>query len=239
MFTVSQTSRAWFIDRARQAREERLVQKERERAAVEIQAHIRSFLCRRRLQREIRREIDEFFKTEDSGSNKRSALCIFKIARKLLFLFRIKEDNERFEKLCRCILSSMEAENEPKVWYVSLALSKDLTLLWIKQIKDILWYCCEFLEQLKPEILQDSRLITLCLTMLVTFTDTSTWKILRGKGESLRPAMNHICANIMGHLNQRGFYPVLQVCGFILQYLNSGVLWFRHICRPPQRRVLQ
>ena len=54
MFTVSQTSRAWFIDRARQAREERLVQKERERAAVEIQAHIRSFLCRRRLQREIR-----------------------------------------------------------------------------------------------------------------------------------------------------------------------------------------
>ena len=32
---------------------------------------------------------------------------------------------------------------------MSLALSKDLTLLWIKQIKDILWYCCEFLEQLK------------------------------------------------------------------------------------------
>ncbi|XP_059749589.1 ubiquitin-protein ligase E3B isoform X3 [Balaenoptera ricei] len=211
MFTVSQTSRAWFIDRARQAREERLVQKERERAAVEIQAHVRSFLCRRRLQREIRREIDEFFKEDDSGSSKRSALCIFKTARKLLFLFRIKEDDERFEKLCRCILSSTDAENEPKVWYVSLALSKDLTLLWIKQIKDILWYCCEFLEQLKPEILQDSKLITLYLTMLVTFTDTSTWKILRGKGESLRPAMNRICANIMGHLNQHGFYSVLQV----------------------------
>ncbi|XP_045379023.2 ubiquitin-protein ligase E3B isoform X1 [Camelus bactrianus] len=211
MFTVSQTSRAWFIDRARQAREERLVQKERERAAVEIQAHVRSFLCRRRLQREIRREIDEFFKADDSGSSKRSALCIFKIARKLLFLFRIKEDNERFEKLCRCILSSMDAESEPKVWYVSLALSKDLTLLWIKQIKNILWYCCEFLEQLKPEILQDSKLITLYLTVLVTFTDTSTWKILRGKGESLRPALNHICANIMGHLNQCGFYSVLQV----------------------------
>lgn len=54
MFTVSQTSRAWFIDRARQAREERLVQKERERAAVAIQAHVRSFLCRNRLRREIR-----------------------------------------------------------------------------------------------------------------------------------------------------------------------------------------
>uniref|UniRef100_A0A8C9HJ63 Ubiquitin-protein ligase E3B n=1 Tax=Piliocolobus tephrosceles TaxID=591936 RepID=A0A8C9HJ63_9PRIM len=211
MFTLSQTSRAWFIDRARQAREERLVQKERERAAVVIQAHVRSFLCRSRLQRDIRREIDDFFKADDPGSTKRSALCIFKIARKLLFVFRIKEDNERFEKLCRSILSSMDAENEPKVWYVSLACSKDLTLLWIKQIKSILWYCCDFLKQLKPEILQDSRLITLYLTMLVTFTDTSTWKILRGKGESLRPAMNHICANIMGHLNQHGFYSVLQV----------------------------
>lgn len=211
MFTVSQTSRAWFIDKARQAREERLVQKERERAAVGIQARVRSFLCRRRLQREIRREIDEFFKADDAGSSRRGALCIFKIARKLLFLFRMKEDNERFEKLCRCILSSMDAENEPKVWYVSLALSKDLTLLWIKQIKDILWHCCEFLERLKPEILQDSKLITLYLTMLVTFTDTSTWKILRGKGESLRPAMNHICANIMGHLNQHGLYSVLQI----------------------------
>ncbi|XP_063502765.1 ubiquitin-protein ligase E3B isoform X1 [Pongo pygmaeus] len=211
MFTLSQTSRAWFIDRARQAREERLVQKERERAAVVIQAHVRSFLCRSRLQRDIRREIDDFFKAHDPESTKRSALCIFKIARKLLFLFRIKEDNERFEKLCRSILSSMDAENEPKVWYVSLACSKDLTLLWIKQIKNILWYCCDFLKQLKPEILQDSRLITLYLTMLVTFTDTSTWKILRGKGESLRPAMNHVCANIMGHLNQHGFYSVLQI----------------------------
>ncbi|KAF2986584.1 hypothetical protein EK904_009209, partial [Melospiza melodia maxima] len=156
MFSASQSSRAQFLDKARQAREERRELKERERAAVQLQAL-------------------------------------------------------RFEKLCRCILTSMDVENEPKVWYVSLALSKDLTLLWIKQIKDILWFCCEFLKQLKPDILQDSRLVNLHLTMLVTFTDTSTWKILRGKGETLRPAMNHICANIMGHLNQKGFYSVLQI----------------------------
>lgn len=176
-----------------------------------IQALVRSFLCRRRLHRDIRKEIDEFFSADESGSSKRSALCIFKIARRLLFICKTTEDSERLEKLCRSILNSMDAENEPKVWYVSLALSKDLTLLWIKQIKSILWHCCELLGQLKPEILQDSRLITLYLTMLVTFTDTSTWKILRGKGESLRPALNHICANIMGHLNQRGLYSVLQV----------------------------
>ncbi|XP_076209202.1 ubiquitin-protein ligase E3B isoform X3 [Aptenodytes patagonicus] len=211
MFSASQSSKAQFLDKARQAREERRELKERERAAVQIQALIRRFLCRCRLQREIRREVEDFFGANESGSSKRSALSIFRIARKLLFVFNHKEDKERFEKLCRCILNSMDVENEPKVWYVSLALSKDLTLLWIKQIKDILWFCCEFLKQLKPDILQDSRLVNLHLTMLVTFTDTSTWKILRGKGETLRPAMNHICANIMGHLNQKGFYSVLQI----------------------------
>ncbi|XP_050762491.1 ubiquitin-protein ligase E3B [Gymnogyps californianus] len=211
MFSASQSSKAQFLDKARQAREERRELKERERAAVQVQALIRRFLCRCRLQREIRREVEDFFEANESGSSKRSALSIFRIARKLLFVFNHKEDKERFEKLCRCILNSMDVENEPKVWYVSLALSKDLTLLWIKQIKDILWFCCEFLKQLKPDILQDSRLVNLHLTMLVTFTDTSTWKILRGKGETLRPAMNHICANIMGHLNQKGFYSVLQI----------------------------
>lgn len=167
MFTVSQTSRAWFIDRARQAREERLVQKERERAAVAIQAHVRSFLCRNRVRREIRKEIDEYFEADDSGSSKRTALGTFKIARKLLFVFKFKKDDERFEKLCRCILSSMDTENEPKMWYESLALSKDLTLLWIKQIKDILWYCCQFLQQLKVKTTEQVKKITTYICVYV------------------------------------------------------------------------
>ncbi|OXB62164.1 hypothetical protein ASZ78_015346, partial [Callipepla squamata] len=149
MFSASQSSKAQFLDKARQAREERRELKERERAAVQIQALVRRFLCRCRLQKEIRREVEDFFGAAECGASKRSALSVFRIARKLLFVFNQKEDKERFEKLCRCILNSMDVESEPKVWYVSLALSKDLTLLWIKQIKDILWFCCEFLKQLK------------------------------------------------------------------------------------------
>lgn len=90
---------------------------------------------------------------------------------------------QRFEKLCRAILASMEVENEPKVsvcvcsqlshvniicnvifvsvtvlafgpqvWYVSLALSKDLTIPWLKQIKDVLWTCCQRLKNLKVSL---------------------------------------------------------------------------------------
>ncbi|KAK7934094.1 hypothetical protein WMY93_004990 [Mugilogobius chulae] len=193
MFTVPQSSKSEFLDKARQAREERKGQKEKEKAATTIQALVRGFLCRSKLQKEIR-----------------NALSIFKIARKLLFIYR-QEDKQRFEKLCRAILASMEVENESKVWYVSLALSKDLTIAWLKQIKDVLWTCCVLLKKLKPDILQDNKIITLYLTMLVTFTDTSTWRIVRGKGEALRPALTRICENIMGHLNQKGFYSVLQI----------------------------
>ncbi|XP_016143793.1 ubiquitin-protein ligase E3B-like [Sinocyclocheilus grahami] len=210
MFSATQTSKSQFLDKARIAREERKGYKEKENAATQIQALVRRFLCRCRLQRGIRKEVDDFIAVSDAGSTKRNALSIFKIARKLLFILS-KDDKLRFEKLCRIILSSMDVENEPKVWYVSLALSKDLTILWLKQIKDVLWVSCEFLKRLKPDILQDNKLVTLYLTMLITFTDTSTWKIIRGKGEALKPALNRICENIMGHLNQKGFYSVLQI----------------------------
>uniref|UniRef100_H2LTE0 Ubiquitin-protein ligase E3B n=1 Tax=Oryzias latipes TaxID=8090 RepID=H2LTE0_ORYLA len=175
MFGVPQSSKSEFLDKARQAREERKGQKEKEKAATQIQALIRRFLCRCRLQKELRKEVDDYFQTSETGATKRNALSIFKIARKLLFIF-CQEDKMRFEKLCRAILASMEVENEPK-----------------------------------PDILQDNKLITLYLTMLVTFTDTTTWRIVRGKGEALKPALTRICENIMGHLNQKGFYSVLQI----------------------------
>lgn len=105
-------------------------------------------------------------------------------------------------------------------------------------------YCHNWLCDLQPDILQDNKQVTLYLTMLVTFTDTSTWRIVRGKGkcllffliiylkkeiiqsfsynkthdlllfvlgEALKPALTRFCENIMGHLNQKGFYSVLQV----------------------------
>lgn len=54
MFTATQTSKTQFLDKAREAREERKGHKEKERAATQIQALVRRFLCRCRLQKEIR-----------------------------------------------------------------------------------------------------------------------------------------------------------------------------------------
>lgn len=47
---------------------------------------------------------------------------------------------------------------------------------------------------LQPDILQDNKLVTLHLTMLVTFTDTSTWRIVRGKGKPNKDNIYNISA---------------------------------------------
>ena len=93
MFSASQSSKAQFLDKARQAREERRELKEREPCSdlerwawfVSADAHLPVFR---------RREVEDFFGATESGASKRSALSVFRIARKLLFVFNHKEDKE-------------------------------------------------------------------------------------------------------------------------------------------------
>lgn len=79
-------------------------------------------------------------------------------------------------------------------------------------MNDILWKCCDYLEELKPELVNDMKSILLFLHILVSFTSTSTWTILKGNHmEPLKPGLNQLCANIMGNLFHRGFFLILKV----------------------------
>uniref|UniRef100_UPI00358E8020 ubiquitin-protein ligase E3B isoform X1 n=1 Tax=Myxine glutinosa TaxID=7769 RepID=UPI00358E8020 len=219
----AQGSCAELLDKARVAREERRGQRDRERAAVHVQALVRGFLCRCHVTTTVRKEVDDLFSAIDGSPCRRSALVLFKVGRKLLFIFKPKEDAKRFDQFCRLILNTMEEENDSKVWYVSLALSKEYVLPWIRQLKEILWICCGYLKHLKPENLVDVKSLKLYLTVLVTFTEASVWKIAKTKGDAFRMSLNHICANVMGHLNQKGLYSVLQIV------LNNGLAKFKPV----------
>lgn len=109
------------------------------------------------------------------------------------------------------LVASIEHDNV-KISYISVALNKDCSLDWIRQIKIVVWRCCEYLDDLKPEQPSELRSILLFLRTLVSFTSISTWKLLeRAKGmEPLKPGMQQLCANIMGHLFMRGFYLTLK-----------------------------
>lgn len=108
-------------------------------------------------------------------------------------------------------MKTLDSES-PKLSYVGVALNKAHYISWIGQMKSILYQCMVGLEGLRPERTIDHRSILLRLHTLVSFTSSGTWAIQRVKGmEKLRAGMNQLCANIMGHLVNKGFYSVMQV----------------------------
>ncbi|XP_066022702.1 ubiquitin-protein ligase E3B-like [Pocillopora verrucosa] len=90
--------RVEFVEKVQAARQQRSEGKERERAAIRIQAWMRRLLCIAKLRTETREEFDQFI--EQSGTKKPSATDVFHLARKFLFTFHLKDDEKRFEALC-------------------------------------------------------------------------------------------------------------------------------------------
>lgn len=83
---------------------------------------------------------------------------------------------------------------------------------WIAHIKELLHKCCKYLDILKPENPADMQIILLHLHTLIAFTSSNTWAVTKQKHlEKLRPGMTQLCANIMGALLHKGYYPVLKV----------------------------
>lgn len=114
------------------------------------------------------------------------------------------------------MVASLESEST-KLSYIGVALNKEYSLRWISHMKAILWKCCIYLEELRPDLPSDMRAVLLHLHTLVAFTSSGTWGVLRSKQmDMLKSGMNQLCANVMGHLFTRGFYLTLRVC--ILKY---------------------
>lgn len=211
MFTNSDSKKnKEFFGKVKAARQQRAEEKEREKAAIFIQAWVRKCLCISRLRSEIRKEFDIFI--EKSVTKKPSGTDVFHLARKFLFIFHIKEDEKRFESFCRLILNSMEpTQSDLKLCYISVVLSQDLVLLWLQQLKHILLICCKLLCNLKPNVSIEAKKISVYLNMLIIFTDCSNWKVFSIKGgEALRPSLQQLCANVLGYLNTKGLYPSLK-----------------------------
>lgn len=66
------------------------------------------------------------------------ALEIYRHSRRLLWVFEKRRDGERFERLCRRLVKSLESDS-PKLSYVGLALVKDHVIGWIAHTNRILW----------------------------------------------------------------------------------------------------
>ncbi|XP_054278321.1 ubiquitin-protein ligase E3B-like [Macrosteles quadrilineatus] len=225
-----ESQKGTFLEQTKAAREERALEKRRENAAVSIQAHIRGWIARRDFTKLILQEYDNEMKIihEDvKVTDLKSSFYMYRIIQRYLIVWKKERDKERFEKLCKYLVLSLDSESA-KISYVGVALSKDHAISWITHIKDILWKCCDYLEDLRPDVASDTRSILLLLHTLVAFTATNTWALLRTSAVApLRQGMAQLCANIMGHLFMRGFYITLKA--LLLRGLARSKVSLKHV----------
>ncbi|KAK8739159.1 hypothetical protein OTU49_003508, partial [Cherax quadricarinatus] len=213
MFGTNSSNRGAFLEATREAREERAAERRRDEAAVKIQATVRGWLVRCSLDKNVRERFDDLFGSEvvlsDQTPTLPPALDVFQQITHFIKIFKLEKDEKRFEIFTRYLLASMDSENL-QLSYVSCGMNKDLTLHWIQHMKDVLFIACKVLESLQAEVSSENRLISLYLHLLLAFTATNTWKIVRMKNfEPLRPALNKLTENIMGDLVCRGLYTTL------------------------------
>ncbi|KAJ0180720.1 hypothetical protein K1T71_004124 [Dendrolimus kikuchii] len=219
MFPKSQTSKDTFLEQTKAAREERALEKKREHSAVQIQANVRGWLARRRFLKRILYDFDQLFpESSPQGLQEEPqqpielipALDVYKVTCRLFLIFNQQRDKKRFEKLCKYIVQSLHSESV-KLSYVGVFLNKEYSLCWISHIKHLLYKCCLYLEELKPESPLDMQSILIHLHTLVAFTATNTWALTRLKNfDKLRGGMAQLCANVMGSLFHKGYYLTLK-----------------------------
>lgn len=219
MFSKSSASKDTFLEQTKAAREERALEKKRELSAIKIQAVIRGWLARQRFTKRILNDFDTLLpETKNLSSQDESpqpielipALDVYHVTCRLFLVFKQQRDKKKFEKLCKYIVQSLHSESV-KLSYVGVFLNKEYSLRWIAHIKDLLYKCCLYLEELKPESPLDLQSILTHLHTLIAFTATNTWAITRLKNfEKLRGGMQQLCANVMGSLFHKGYYLTLK-----------------------------
>ncbi|XP_043282173.1 ubiquitin-protein ligase E3B isoform X2 [Venturia canescens] len=170
--------------------------------------------CRLYTKEHQRDEFDGYFPDEPAIKPHlefKPALQVYRLITRFLRIFRKERDQSRLENLSRYLVKSLDSDS-PKLSYIGVALSKEHYISWISQVKMVLYHCMTGLDTLRPEIPADHRSILLRLHTLVSFTASGTWAIQKVEGmEKLEAGMKQLCANIMGHLVNNGFYTVMRV----------------------------
>ncbi|CAB3235019.1 unnamed protein product [Arctia plantaginis] len=219
MFPKSSTIKDMFLEQTKAAREERALEKKREQFAVKIQAVVRGWLARQRFIKRVLNDFDELLPdtkslpAQDEVSQPIElvpALSVYRVTCRLFLVFKQQRDKKRFEILCKYIVQSLHSESV-KLSYVGVFLNKEYSLQWIAHIKDLLYKCCLYLEELKLESPIDMQSILVHLHTLIAFTATNTWALTRlKKFDKLRSGMQQLCANVMGSLFHKGYYLTLK-----------------------------
>ncbi|KAJ8970798.1 hypothetical protein NQ317_015874 [Molorchus minor] len=113
MFNTPGNSKGDFLEQTKAAREERALEKRRDAAAALIQANVRGWLGRLKFSQTILNDIDEIIPDVLDDTDKlhyKPATEIYHQALKFLFVWKKERDKERFAKLCRYLVASLDSD---------------------------------------------------------------------------------------------------------------------------------
>lgn len=170
--------------------------------------------------------MDELLKENDPLSkNKIKSIDLFNVLQKLLFLVKsqLKKNNphsennlndksyQYFEKLLRQTFLTSLFSSDPQFSYVGILINHpELTTIWKRQIINITTLACSYLRLLKPEQPTHQGSIVVFLNILVSFTSTSSWLILRSSEyDQYQPLGEKICRQVTEELVNNGLYECL------------------------------
>ncbi|OTF82512.1 ubiquitin-protein ligase E3B-like protein [Euroglyphus maynei] len=199
------------------------------------QAAFRSYHCRHQFVQDVYRELDQMLKNDDGdennaddesssqtkSKNKIKSLELFYILKKLLFVIRNKnrQSNENdvsdpsyryFENICKQTFLTSLFSSDPQYSYVGILIHHpELTEDLQQQIIHIATTACSFLKQLRPEQPNHQGSIVIFLNILVSFTSTSSWLILRQNDEQYRLLGEKICSQVIDELVSHNLFECL------------------------------
>jgi hypothetical protein len=102
--STNKDSKEAFLESTKAAREARKANRDRERAAIVLQSAIRGWLTRIRIEKDVRKTVDRAI---EGGSDRPTAVEMYRMARNFLTFCKPRKDTERLEKICRALVSSL------------------------------------------------------------------------------------------------------------------------------------
>ncbi|XP_060881517.1 ubiquitin-protein ligase E3B [Metopolophium dirhodum] len=201
-------SKMQFIEQTRAARVERANDRKREQSAILVQSLVRGWLVRKRTRNLILQQFDEMF---ENINDLKPAITVYLSVKKFLTYWDEKRDRQRFEKLCRYIILSLECD-AIKRSYISVALTSEHAVNWISHVKEILSICLTYLTKLQPKSLDDSSFLHTLLHMIVSFTSTSRWCAIHSNIslQGLKPGLERLTENLIAHLLNKNVFNTMQ-----------------------------
>eukprot|EP00092_Neocalanus_flemingeri_P004280 GFUD01004600.1.p1 GENE.GFUD01004600.1~~GFUD01004600.1.p1 ORF type:complete len:1075 (-),score=280.83 GFUD01004600.1:210-3434(-) len=202
-----------FLAQTKAAREERLLAASRDYSAIRIQGLVRGWLVRTRVRKMVELEFEKTFPEPgdggDLGKRLKPSLETYKAAKKFMY-FVGRKNVDQFEVMLRYIIASLDSDS-PKTSYIGVFLNKSHSVAWIEHIKQLCSQASLVMASMSTDHPAYSRKAAFFVLVLISFTSTNTWRLLRTSAlSSLAPHMTSICHTVTGHLVQTGLLTNLR-----------------------------